>query len=218
MQTKYVFIDFENVQPSALHVLEKQQVKVFVFVGASQTKVAIDVAESLQRLGESATYVRISGNGSNALDFHIAFYIGQLAAEYPQAHFHIISKDTGFDPLIAHLKKRKINVSRSKDVPGVPAVPAAPAAKAAPSKATPSKATTSKTSTSTAHKDKISVVLEHLNKCKKNLPGTQKTLGNTINSLFQKALPETEVADLLKQMTKQGLITVSGTKLAYKLG
>jgi len=51
-------------------------------------------------MGERAEYVRISGNGSNALDFHIAFYIGQLAAHEPDAYFHIISKVTGFDPLI----------------------------------------------------------------------------------------------------------------------
>ena len=85
MRTNYVLIDYENVQPSALSVLEKEHFKVIVFVGASQVKVSFDVAAQLQRLGPSATYVKISGNGPNALDFHIAFYIGQLASVEPDA-------------------------------------------------------------------------------------------------------------------------------------
>jgi hypothetical protein len=52
----------------------------------------------MQALGAKAQYVKISGNGSNALDFHIAFYIGHLGAVDPTAYFHIISKDAGFDP------------------------------------------------------------------------------------------------------------------------
>ena len=125
MRTNYVLIDYENVQPSALSVLEKEHFKVIVFVGASQVKVSFDVAAQLQRLGPSATYVKISGNGPNALDFHIAFYIGQLASVEPDAYFHIISKDTGLDPLISHLKLKKIYACRSKDISEMPIVKAA---------------------------------------------------------------------------------------------
>ena len=53
MRTNYVLIDYENVQPSALSVLEKEHFKVVVFVGANQAKVAFDVAAQLQRLGPS---------------------------------------------------------------------------------------------------------------------------------------------------------------------
>ena len=58
MRTNYVLIDYENVQPSALCVLEKEHFKVVVFVGANQAKVAFDVAAQLQRLGPSASYVK----------------------------------------------------------------------------------------------------------------------------------------------------------------
>ena len=47
--------------------------------------------------------VRLTEPGKNALDFHIAYYLGQLALKEPDAFFHIVSKDTGFDPLIQHL-------------------------------------------------------------------------------------------------------------------
>ena len=125
MKTNYVLIDYENVQPEAMAVLNEEHFKVIVFVGANQTKVSFEVASALQQMGTRAEYVRISGNGSNALDFHIAFYIGQLAAQEPEAYFHIVSKDTGFDPLIQHLKARKILACRSKDVTEIPIVKAA---------------------------------------------------------------------------------------------
>jgi hypothetical protein len=63
-------------------------------------KISLETARALQAFGPDVEYVQMDGNGTNALDFHIAYYIGRLAAEYPDAYFHIISKDTGFDPLI----------------------------------------------------------------------------------------------------------------------
>ncbi|NIA27393.1 MAG: hypothetical protein GWP02_04995, partial [Desulfobulbaceae bacterium] len=102
MATNYVLIDFENVHPKNLELLTKHPFKVFVFVGASQTKVPFDLADSMQFLGNDARYIKISGNGQNALDFHIAYYIGELAGKDADAQFHIISKDKGFDPLIQH--------------------------------------------------------------------------------------------------------------------
>ena len=196
MRTNYVLIDYENVQPSALSVLEKEHFKVIVFVGANQAKVTFDVAAQLQRLGPSASYVKISGNGPNALDFHIAYYIGHLAAAEPDAYFHIISKDTGFDPLISHLKSKKIFACRSKDIGDIPIV------KAANSKTQP---------------EKLAVIVANLKQRGASKPRTVKTLSSTISSLFQKALAEDELAAILKHMEQQGLITVTGTKVGYSL-
>ena len=196
MRTNYVLIDYENVQPSALSVLEKEHFKVVVFVGANQAKVAFDVAAQLQRLGPSASYVKISGNGPNALDFHIAYYIGHLAATEPDAYFHIISKDTGFDPLISHLKSKKIFACRSKDIGDMPIV------KAANSKTQP---------------EKLAVIVANLKQRGASKPRTVRTLSSTISSLFQKALAEDELAAILKHMEQQGLITVTGTKVSYSL-
>ena len=196
MRTNYVLIDYENVQPSALSVLEKEHFKVVVFVGANQAKVAFDVAAQLQRLGPSASYVKISGNGPNALDFHIAYYIGHLAAAEPDAYFHIISKDTGFDPLISHLKSKKIFACRSKDIGDMPIV------KAANSKTQP---------------EKLAVIVTNLKQRGASKPRTVKTLSSTISSLFQKALAEDELAAILKHMEQQGFITVTATKVGYSL-
>lgn len=55
----------------------------------------------MQQLGADAQYIKIGGSGKNALDFHLAFYIGELSARDPEAYFNIVSKDTGFDPLVS---------------------------------------------------------------------------------------------------------------------
>jgi len=57
--------------------------------GSAQTKIPFEMAAALQRMGDRARYIRIAGQGANALDFHIAFYVDQLAAQGPEAQFHI---------------------------------------------------------------------------------------------------------------------------------
>ena len=56
---------------------------------------------------------------------------GGLPPRTQQPSSHIISKDTGFDPLIVHLQERKVLAVRSKDVADIPLL------KASSSKSTP---------------------------------------------------------------------------------
>jgi hypothetical protein len=196
VKTNYVLIDYENVQPPALKVLNQDHFKVIVFVGASQTKIAFEVAEALQELGPRGQYVRISGNGPNALDFHIAFYIGQLAAHEPDAYFHIISKDSGFDPLIQHLKQRHILAGRSHAITDIPLVRASQA---------------------TSRDEQLAVIVSNLQLRGTAKPRTVATLSRTISTLFQNRLPEHEVAALVQSLQAQGLISIDSTKVSYSL-
>ena len=196
MRTNYVLIDYENIQPSALSALDKEFFKVFVFVGASQAKVNFDVVEALQRLGSNGEYIKISGNGPNALDFHIAYFIGKLAAQDEAPFFHIISRDTGFDPLIAYLKAKKIYACRSRSIHDIPIV---------------------KLSNSNSLSDRLSAVVSNLKQRGNSRPRTPKTLSSTVNSLFQKSLTDRELAGLMKALEEQGYIVVSGNKITYKL-
>ena len=196
MRKNYVFIDYENVQPARLSALDQDHFKVMVFVGASQTRLAFESAAALQRMGSRAEYIKISGNGSNALDFHIAFYIGHLAAQDPTAYFHIISKDAGFDPLVQHLKARKIFAARSKDVADIPLVKAA---------------------TTTSPQERLDLVVAKLQQLAASKPRTLKTLSSTIGSLFQKQLAEEEVASMVSELQSRSLIAVAGTKVSYTL-
>ncbi|MFN9827749.1 MAG: PIN domain-containing protein [Planctomyces sp.] len=163
MRTNYVLIDYENVQPEVLSALDAQHFKVVVFVGASQNKLSFDTADALQKMGGRAEYVKIAGNGANALDFHIAFYIGRISFQDPAACFHIVSKDTGFDPLVQHLKKQMISAVRCSAVSDIPLL------KVASGKTIP---------------EKLNAVVANLAQRGASKPGTLKALKGTIYSLF----------------------------------
>ena len=196
MATNYVLIDFENVQPRNLELLTKHPFKVFVFVGANQTKVSFDLADSMQLLGNNAQYIKICGNGQNALDFHVAYYIGELAAKDPDAYFHIISKDKGFDPLIKHLSSRNIRVQREKDLAEIPLL---------------------RVPNTSSSDEKIAAIVKNLGGRGQSRPRKVKTLENTINSLFTKKLGKAELASIVKELQKRKLIIVNKGNVSYKL-
>lgn len=84
MRTNFVLVDFENIQPKDLGLLQDGPFKVKLFLGPNQAKVPVALASSLQALGSNAEYVVLETAGNNALDFHIAYYIGVLSAEDPR--------------------------------------------------------------------------------------------------------------------------------------
>ena len=194
MRTNFVLIDLENVQPETLDALSHDHFKVIVFVGGNQQKLPYELAAAIQRMGEKAEYIKISGVGRNALDFHIAFYIGQLAAKDPTAYFHIISKDTGFDPLIQHLKEKKLFSARSHSIGDIPLVKAA-------NKKTPA--------------ERAEMFMARLQQPKATRPRTEKTLGSAIASFFQKQLSEQEVREVVAKMSSTGILTITDGKVSY---
>lgn len=196
MRTNYVLIDYENVHVEALPGLDAEHFKILLFVGANQTKLPFELAAAFQKLGNRAEYVKISGNGSNALDFHIAFYVGQLAAQDSTAYFHIISKDTGFDPLIQHLRSIKISVARSVSIANIPLL----------------KASNAKTAS-----EKLEVIFTNLKQRGSSKPRTIKTLSSTISSLFQKQLAAEELTSLLAEMQGKGWVIINENKVSYAL-
>ena len=178
----------------SLAVLEEEHFRVIVFVGAGQAKVPFEVAAALQRMGGKAEYVKISGNGRNALDFHIAFYIGQLAAQDPAAYFHVISKDGGFDPLVQHLKSKKIFCSRWPVIDDIPLV----------------KAGSGKTAA-----ERADFFIGKLNEPKVTRARAVKTLSNAIASFFNKQISDAEIADIIGAMQELSLIHISEPTRPY---
>jgi len=192
----HVLIDFENVQPKNLSLLLDKGYRVYVFVGEHQTKLPFELVDAMQQLGDAARYIKIAGQGRNALDFHVAFYLGELVREDPNGYFHVISRDTGFDPLIKHLRRRGIEAHREQDLAEIPPlrVPA-----------------------SVAEVDKVGVVVKNLAGRGQSRPRKVKTLTNTINSLFKPKLADTEVDALIRDLQEQGYIALDGDKVTYKL-
>lgn len=196
MSTHFVLIDFENVQPDDLGLLREGPFQVRLFLGPHQVRIPIAIASELQSLGDRAEYVAMESAGNNALDFHIAYYLGILSSEHPSATFHIISRDAGFDPLIAHLHRRKISVQRSTCIADLPCFKAALAP---------------------ALESRLNAVVADLRRRKGSVPRTQKTLLGTMRALFGNALPEEDMAELFSLLRSRGLVKVEGTRISYDL-
>lgn len=117
MADRVLLIDLENVQKIDLSAVTSD-VRVLVFYGVAQKKLPEELVIQAQPLGTRLTWIKISGNGPNALDFHIAFYLGQELTHRPTCECTVCSRDTGFDPLIQHLlalghRCRRVNSLRA---------------------------------------------------------------------------------------------------------
>ena len=187
MKKTYVLIDYENVQPKDLRLLDGPPFEVVVFLGEHQNKIPLELVTALQPLGARGRYVQISGNGLNALDFHIAFHLGELAARHPGAAFHVISKDGGFDPLIEYLASRQVEVRRSESL----------AALLPPSD------------------EQRAAVITRLISMGQARPTKTKTLKSTINAMFGKELEEAAIQGLIDALARRHEISVKDGKVTY---
>jgi len=194
---KYVLVDFENVQPKNLEILKEHPFRVLVFIGSNQAKLPRHVVVPMQALGEKAKYVEIAGSGPNALDFHIAYYIGELATREPDAHFHIVSRDKGFDPLILYLRNRKqIRIRRETDLAEIPEL---------------------RIPDTTSRDEQIDAIVKNLRQRGHSRPRKVKTLQNTINTLFTKKLDQAELDAITDELRKRNLIEVRQNNVSYRL-
>lgn len=198
-RTNFVLIDFENVQPQDISLLKNGAFKVKVFTGPRQVKIPLALAATLQAMGADAEYVMLETAGSNALDFHIAYYLGLLSAQEPSAFFHIISKDSGFDPLINYLKGKKIFAKRSECIADMPCFAAA-----APTAVTPLN-------------EQVEKVIADLLRRKSAKPSTATALLNTINALFKKELSEQQLTAILSTLRRRGVVNLEGNKVSYSI-
>lgn len=195
MKTQVILVDWENVQPELLPSLDLENTRVLVFIGPHQTKLPFSVVEAVQKLGERAEYVKVSKQGADALDMHIAFYLGRISREIDDVYFHVIAKDRDYDPLVAHLKALKIGAAKWHDLASIPILKRA-AAK------TP--------------KELIEATREWLLERKGNRPKTLKALTNSLKtSAFGGRLSDEDIAILLDGLNERNLVVVQGQKVAY---
>ncbi len=195
MKTNYVLIDYENLQPDHVEALLAEHFKVMVFMGVNQKKVPVDLALSIHRLGtERAEYIKVAGGGRDALDCHIAYHIGRLAERDPTAFFHVISKDTGFDALIKHLKERKVFAARHEKIEDIPLVKIA------------------KTKTPA---DRARWVEEKLRRPKVTRPSTVKALSSFVAAVFHKQLEDQDVQQVVQALSRSGFLKIADGKVSY---
>jgi hypothetical protein len=212
MKTNYVLIDFESVQVKSLALLAGEHFRVHLFLGPNHTKVPSDLVFAMQDFGERAKYVKLETPGPNALDFHIAYYIGQLAAADPTGFFHIISKDTGFDPLIKHLKGKKIFSARSESIEAMPCFQPAVAQQEVPSIAKPPTAA----KRANGLDDLVKLAVDDLIKRKAAKPRKVATLRSTVLARIGKDAAGSLDA-VIAALVRAGYVKKDGDKVTYNL-
>jgi len=112
MELTYILVDFENIQPQDMGLLAGDQYQLRIFRGPHQKKLDFDIVESLQPHGDRVKYLQSDRHGKNALDLHIAFYMGRMLQELESngaptvknTRFVVISHDGGFDALMGHVQ------------------------------------------------------------------------------------------------------------------
>lgn len=117
-----ILIDYENLQVKNLDDVYHLDSDIYVFRGPNQNRLPAELIESAQKFGPRITWIKTSRQGHNALDFHIAYFVGQMVQSDPKVFFHIVSKDDGFDALIEFMKERKLFIDRVESIDDIPLV------------------------------------------------------------------------------------------------
>ena len=194
MRKNIFLVDLENVPAPRLAELAEHDCEVHVFIGETAAKLPRALVVEMQKLGSKARYVEITGSGRNALDFHIAYYLGEHSGQKESAFFHIISKDTGFDPLLAHLKGKGFLLARSASIEETPLL---------------------RQPTVKSPAERTIIIEERLRANPKNRPQREATLASMIGSHFQNKIGKSEVSEIIECLKSRCIFSLEGNKVKY---
>lgn len=197
----YLLVDLENVPNPDLSAVP-EMTHVWLFVGANQ-KVSSQLAVALVARRGEFRKLTAAGQGRNALDLHIAYYLGHILASDPQARCQIISRDGDYDVLRTHLVQLGHRVSRY--APPDPAPAAASESVRKQSAADP------------LHDESIKLLRTMAAKLR---PRTRKSLSNKLLSDLRPRLSKTadsleRIDRLINDLSKKGCLTVKDGKVSY---
>lgn len=192
-----LFVDYENVGKVDLNAIPADVLVPFFF-GASQKSVPTEFMKAALKLGQRFIPIDIEGQGTNALDFHIAFYLGEYLTMNVAADCIILSKDKGFDPLVTHLRGRKFNVRRAITL----------------SEAFASRAVSA--ATKAAGASPIESALKWLGEMQPRArPRKRKSLMAHLSTRFAKKLSEAELQSLIETLIAEKKVTEVDGSLGY---
>lgn len=192
-----LLIDYENIHNIDLARIKQQDIDIKIFVGQAQNKIPFDLVQAAQQFNNPVEWIKIKGSGSNALDFYIAFYLGQYFKDTKKGTFLVLSKDKGFDPLIKHINNSTINCRRIESLDNF--------------------YQKQKLSSNTKSTELISEVVKKLSKIEKNKrPASHKALHNSLKSqLAHKKIEDKEITILVETLFLQNKIAKDNNRLTY---
>ena len=217
MPTRYLLVDYENVKRLNPALLASGDHHVILFLGPQEAKLPVDLVLAMERLGPRGQYVKLRTRGPNALDFVLCHHLGTLTVREPRARFHVLSRDTGFDPLLAHLCAQGYHCARVAtldDLPGAktPAV----AHGTTPSPVTPP-AVTAAAPAPVATKQMVAGAVALLHKFPHNKPASVTTLHGTLRAQCLPEAPPEQVTALIDALVAAGYVRLTGEAVSYAL-
>ncbi len=204
----HVLVDFENVHHVDPAIIGAKAVSLTILVGAKQTKLDAETVVKLFEHAASVQLIRLTASDKNAVDFALAYYLGRAVLADPAAYFHIVSKDSGYDPLIAHLVSRHVRVRRHENFT---TLSFAASSKAAPAVPKPAKAKAGATAAKPAvagPPDPMNLVLDRLRKHTTNRPKKKKTLLSHLKANLGKDASDADAIQLLEMLINAGRIAL----------
>lgn len=193
MAEKVLLVDFESVQQVDFSRLDST-FNAMIFVGSNQKNVSLEIILNAKKFGIPIEWQQIEGNGSNALDFHIAMQLGRILEKSPDVECVVLSKDKGFDPLVRHLNKAGLKCKRLNSLLELDSKPVI------------------------SDDPNYQRALELLRKIdKKNLPRRRKTLIQHVSAMFQKKLTQPEIDKIVDILFANKLVSETNNIISYSL-
>lgn len=191
---KIILIDYENIQNINFNKITENDFIIYVFIGESQNKIPFKTVKETQKYGDLLKWIKIDGNGPNALDFHIAYYLGKMTNSNIENEYIILSKDKGFDPLIKYIEKQKIKIKRINSIMEI----------------------TNKNEKNypDTNYDKVIENIEKIDKNKR--PRKQNTLRKHIKTVIGKNVSEEDIDDIIDQLFMKKIVSEENGKLKYE--
>lgn len=245
----HVLIDCENVGLNGLLDLivktDGNPVKFVLFHNATNKLKDIPL-DNLKDLGYAISEGRLETvaltipedmtkkQAENALDFYIAFYMGQVMPHEPfNSHCVILSKDRDYDPLILHVQKefdasrcerldsyedlaKRLGVALKKEEQPKPVIPAKKEVKAPVRKVETKAKASNQVSFDVA--EAVTKAKKLLKGIKKNPPTTKTKLQHSLKSWFSaEKVSDAEVQQLIEALHTAKVLTIAadGKKISY---
>jgi hypothetical protein len=210
MKKNIILIDYENVQKHDLRPLLDHDVLIKVFYSENQKFTSEFTRLALEFGKEKFELIGIKGQGKNAADFHIAYFIGKLSKEIPDSLFYIISRDTGFKVLADFLNQ--VQGTPCSVVPSIADIPllkqGAPAAK--PVSPAP------RSVAAKAGEDWYALVKGKLTNARGHKPKNKKTLRNQIISICKRKRNASEADAIIQALVDNKVIECRNEVIIYR--
>ena len=213
MNQSILLVDYENIGKIELGEIPAGVLVPFFF-GASQKSVPKEFLKAALRLGERFVAIDIEGQGKNALDFHIAYYLGEYLTRAPESACIILSKDKGFDPLVKHLMQRGFAVRRANSMREAFAAAVTDRRPQGESRRPPVRNQQPAAGRAPASVPE-NALLWLSGSARTRRPRTRKALAAHLYSHFSKKIPEADIQGLIEHLVASGKLSEVNGKVTY---